>query len=123
MDELNDIANERLKSITINDDDTNDNDSTKEGKFPVKPEKRSDNENEALADYLVAKFRSPNRLPFLAVGYSGIPRATIDRHVTTALEKGLKPVKLFMHLIKREPLWRNYKQRKRENEAGSGDVE
>jgi hypothetical protein len=109
MQRFNDIANERYNFKNIND-----NDAFKS--YPLRPETRDDGENEALADDLMEKLGSSNRLPLLAVGYSEIPRSTIDRHLTTALEKGRIPVKLFMHLIKKEPLWRKYQQKKSERE-------
>lgn len=62
------------------------------------------------------KLKTSNKLPLLAVGYSGIPRRVIDLHLETALDKGRSSVKLFMHLISREPLWKEY-QRKKESSA------
>lgn len=83
-----------------------------------KSESRSDADNEGLAEHLSQKLGVSNKLPLYAVGYSGIPRSTIDRHLTTALEKGDIPIKLFMHLIKNEPLWRNYKEKKLKRTEG-----
>ncbi len=105
MKSINDIANERFINKPFNDVD---------GGLISRPrtERRSDAENEALAAELLTKLRTGNKLPLLAVGYSGIPRDTINRHATTASEKSSTPVKLFMHLIKQEALWQDYQTNK-----------
>jgi hypothetical protein len=113
MQGFNDIAKERYKSKDFNDIEA--------FKGTTRPEVRSDGENEALADDLTGKLHSTNRLPLLAVCYSGIPRATIDRHLATALEKGRSPIKLFMHLIGREPLWQRYQRKKAERQEWSDE--
>jgi hypothetical protein len=113
MESINDIANERNYLKTINDIDAF-------NKYSVKPEVREDGENEELAERIAQKLGETNKLPFLAVCYSGISSGTIDRHLTTAMEKGRAPTKLFMHLISREPLWQKYQRKKaekREHEA------
>ena len=107
MQSFNDIANERYKY-----EPNNDNDIVASNEAHHTSESRSDSQNEDLASYIAQKLSSTNTLPFLAVGYSRIPRTTIDRHLTTALEKGDTPVKLFMHLISNEALWKDYQLKK-----------
>jgi hypothetical protein len=111
MQRFNDIANERYKFKSFNDNDTS-------NKYASKPEMREDGENESLAGYIAQKLGSDNQLPFLAVGYSGIPRSTVDRYIATAQEKGRSQVKLFMYLISKEPLWRKYQSNKAKRQNG-----
>ena len=110
MDSFNDIVNERFNSKPLNDI---------EDSLVSRPrsEQRAHLENEALAEELRTKLSSVNKLPFLAVAYSGIPRDTINRHVTTALERSRTPIKLFMHLIKQEALWRDYQELKEKRKS------
>lgn len=114
MNNVNDIVNQRLKTTTLN------NDIGVLFKKSVDPEVRSDAQNEALAARLCEKLGGgSNLLPYLAVAYSGIPEATLDRLAGLAKEGGSSPPKLFMWFVKREPLWSAYKKR-RDDRKGEG---
>ena len=113
MNSFNDIVDEKYKVLPINDNDGL-------AKTSINREQRTDSENEALADYLLNKLGTTNKLPLLAVGYSGIPRDTINRHLTTAIERTkTSPIRLFMHLISQEAQWKNYQKRKAERDEVS----
>lgn len=85
--------------------------STSSNNEPVR-EKRSHEQNEDLGRYLASKLGATEIKPYFAVAYTGIPRDCIEKHLATALELGDSPPKLFMHLIKQEPLWSVYRQGK-----------
>lgn len=104
MNSINDIGNERIKdlsSMTLNNDSD------------IEPVKRSDKDNEAIADYLVEKLSAPeSRLAFLAAANSGLPRGFLVDTASKAKDMGSNPPALFMHIIGQQKQWQEYKAKK-----------
>lgn len=63
---------------------------------------RSQQETDAVAEYLVEKFQSPQFRPlFLKVAWR-LDRGTIDRYVASSFELGKNPRAYFISLVKRD---------------------
>ena len=65
---------------------------------------------DALGDWLVDVFRSPEYRPIFLKAAWRLDETTIRRHVATALELGKNPRAYFISLVKKEPRYYEVKQ-------------
>lgn len=70
---------------------------------------RSQRETDAIADWLVEKFNSPEFRPLFLKAAWRLDRGTIERHVASAFELGKQPRAYFIALVKREKAYHESK--------------
>jgi len=71
-------------------------------RIPRNKSKKTQQETDNIAEYLVNKFQSPEHRPlFLKVAWR-LERGTIDRHVASAFELGKNPRAYFISCVKKD---------------------